>query len=252
MINFNEDGGVKRYTSAHITHNGITGEKMAVKHGRILNNIPSQRQSRPPKLNKNTNPILKSKIRQSVLNSKLQIRRGLYEDLKKKVELLDFSRKSYESYYNHYSTDMKGTPVATRVKIKGFKFLDNLGGLVAKVDVESFNELNIITTFEVNPRYQGFGFARDLLRLAESSLNANAVECRIKDDNKIRFFESNGFKKVAFKKQTCILKLDNRTHAVDRAQSVELFDKPSSLSAEYDNELYHTGGYDYEGYRNYL
>jgi len=177
------------------------------------------------------------------------------EEAFKKLELLDFTRRSYEAYYNNYYEDNSGTLKANRIRVRGYRFFDNFNNQVARVEVESKNEKNIITIFEVNPVYKGLGFGKDLLRMAEISLTANAAEIDISEESKIRFFERNGFIKIGMKKQTCILELDSREKVVDRAKSVEYFDQPSiktAIDRELNNELYHTGGYDYEGYRNYL
>ena len=110
-----------------------------------------------------------------------------------KKQLLDFGRKTYESYYNRYEDGSMGNPICIRTKIKGIQFFEG-DNKVAEVEVESVNEMNYITKFYVNSQYNGLGFAKELLRTANNSLTVNGVRLN-KDDSesKIRFFENNDF-----------------------------------------------------------
>lgn len=217
----------------------------------------SKRPTMSSKIRKRLNPAFKQKMASSnnmMRNGTLIKNKPMMEDLKKPIELLDFTRRSYETFYNHYYNDKYGTPKANRIRVRGYRFFDEFNNQVARVEVETKNENNIITIFEISPKYQGLRFGKDLLQMAKVSLSANAASIERSEESKIRFFESNGFIKMGEYKQNCILKLLTQ-NPVDRSKAVELFDKPSVLSAidrEFNNELYHTGGFDYEGYRDYL
>jgi hypothetical protein len=174
-----------------------------------------------------------------------------FEECMKPMQLLDFNRRSYESSYNSYYNDNSGTTKSNRIKIKGYKFFDNFNNQIAEVEVESRNGNNIITKFDVSSQYSGLGFAKDLLKMAKTSLSANMAEIDISEESKIRFFENNGFINLGIRKQTCILKIEDVVRAVDKPTSVELFDKPFFNGSD-SNSLYNTGGLEYEGYRNYL
>jgi len=172
-----------------------------------------------------------------------------YND-QKPINLLGQNRKTYETYYNNYYEDNFGTLKSNRIKIKGIQFYSKFGELLADVTVESKNEYNIITKFEINPNYKGMGFARDLLSIAKASLTANAVEVEMDRPKKIAFFEANGFKKIKVSKQSCILVLQNEIEKPP-ISDVTSCDRSDS-HFEMNNNLYNTGGFDYEGYRGYI
>lgn len=204
----------------------------------------------------NKNPIAKSfyqSKRQRVFNghhgTTRSVNKSYNEELKTKINLLDFKRESYETQYNNYYNDNNGTPKVNRIRIKGYKFFDEFNNQIARVEVEYRNEDNIITIFEIKPKYKGFGFAKDLLNMSKTSLSANAAELDLNDQSKILFFESNGFLKIKIKKQTCILKLQNNKNMIDLIH----YDENSyEKLIKNNNELYHTGGFEYEGYRSYI
>jgi cytochrome c biogenesis protein ResB len=244
----NERSGPKTYSSTHPTWTkfGLVGYK----NGQQVN-APSL--SRPKFVEKSRFAGIKNPMTKQISIAKAK-KKTMMEDLKKSIELLDFTRRSYETFYNHYYNDKYGTPKAHRIRVRGYRFFDEFNNQVARVEVETKNENNIITIFEISPKYQGLRFGKDLLQMAKISLSANAASIEKNEESKIRFFEYNGFIKMGENKQNCILKLLTQ-NPVDRSKTVELFDKPSVLSAidrEFNNELYHTGGYDYEGYRDYL
>ena len=241
----NERSGPKTYTSTHPTWTrfGLVGHK----NGQQVN-APSL--TRPKFVKKSRFAGIKNPMTRQIAVQKAK-KKTMMEDLRKPIELLDFTRKSYETFYNHYYDDKYGTPKAYRIRVRGYRFFDEFNNQIARVEVETKNENNIITILEVNPKYRGLSFGKDLIKLAKANLSANYAIADKSEESKIRFFESNGFIKIGEDKQNCIFKLLTQS-PVERAKSVEVFDKPSLLSKDVNNELYHTGGYDYEGYRDYL
>lgn len=147
---------------------------------------------------KNDNTKEQMKKRRNIVMNGNVINRKLAEELSPtiavKKQLLDFTRKTYESYYNHYSDGPMGEPRCSRIKIKGIQFFD-LDRKVAEVEVESINEKNYITKFEVNPEYTGNGFGMELLRTANASLSVNGIKFPKHEENssKLRFFLNAGY-----------------------------------------------------------
>lgn len=243
-------------SSAHISYDGKTGNQIAFKKGRQLSSVPSLNHKKYiSKFGKYTSPQLKDKIRMS--NSANKPNSNTYQEsveVNKIVKnLYDFKREKYESQFNSYSRNDLGITKSKRGIIKGIVFKNELGTPVARVEVCCMENKNLITTFDINPQYQGLGFAKQLLEIAKSSLSANFIEIDMDKESKLTFFESQGFVKIGATKNRYVLKLQITNNTL-KPTFVTNFDNPAATAVgEVDVDgLYNCGGYDYEGYRNYI
>lgn len=235
LYSLNERCGAKTFSSAHKTWSRFGLQ--SYKKGKLLNYNPSDNAVKYK---------IKNKIRrQRMKNNNYQ---SFMED-SKIIRLLDFNRKSYESSYNSYYQDNFGNTKSNRIKIKGFKFYDDFNNIIAELEVEYLNDFIYITKFEIDGKYSGMGFAKDLLQVARTSLGANAAKIEKNKESKVNFFLRNGFIKKGEQKQFCILVAENN----------KINDYPKDVQASVDirryepnNNDYNLGGFDFEGYRGYL
>jgi len=198
-------------------------------------------------------PNLRQKAKQSAMANKPNNMQESVEVNKIVKNLYDFKREKYESQFNSYSRNDLGITKSKRGLIKGIVFKNELGTPVAKVEVCCIENKNLITTFDINPQYQGLGFAKQLLEIAKSSLSANFIEIDMDKESKLTFFESQGFVKIGATKNRYVLKLQITNNTL-KPTFVTNFDNPAATAVGEVNVdgLYNCGGYDYEGYRNYI
>lgn len=231
-----------------------TGETVTMHRSGTNQNIAMP--GKPGRISRNFG--IKNKLTRYTINMKRS--QSFHEDssidkTNKKISLLDFNRKTHEEYYNRYMEDKYGSPKAVRILIKGLEFFDQSNNKVAEVEVERRNQYSIITKFYIDKKYQGMGFAKELLTAAKFSLNANAVEADIREMSKIRFFERHDFVKKCMEKQICILTLDDKNNSVTKPTDVANIEMKTIKhpELEYENDvLYNTGGFGYDGYGDYI
>lgn len=209
-----------------------------------------------PKINPNSTAFTKQQRRLAQQRHTMAMNKSKFlESSDNRMELLDFNRKSYESYYNHYYNNDLGMTKSDKIAIKGLKFYDNFNNLVAEVEVERLNDKNMITKFFVDSKYKGMGFAKDLLDAAKISLSANSAKIDNNDESKIKFLIAHGFNFVGKEKQHTILAINDKSKntPTNKPMSVEKFNGLTSGASQYDfGRLYDTKGLEYEGYRDYI
>lgn len=254
-----------RVKTAHATTqqvNPVTGEQQKIKY---RNGIPTNMNNNRGKRGYSSfgkkikmSPSAMQFFRSRKIANKIAKKQQLmHESGERKMQLLDFNRKSYESSYNNYFTNDLGMTKSHRVIIKGLRFYDSFNNLVAEVEVEKKNEKNIITKFFVSSKYKGHGFAKDLLDSAKISLSANAVQVGKTEDSKERFFLAHDFRmENTDNKQFNLLVLNDKNNGIT-PKSIEKFDVPVELDSmtgsKYDfGNLYDTKGLEYDGYKKYI